>query len=85
MEELRKKIALLSKPIWNIKDVGDYFGVCRNTAKQMLEQSIIKANGAIYGFENKVKSESVITLYCGHTKKEEMEILCAGAKYEESI
>lgn len=78
MEELQLKIKLLAKPIWAERDIVEFFEVSRPVAKRMLDQSITKGNGKIYGFPNKVKSESVIALYCGHSKKEELEILCAG-------
>lgn len=83
--ELKDRINLLSKPIWAEKDITIYFGVGRHVAKSMLEEAIVRANGAVYGFPTRVKSESVISLYCGHSKKEEMEILGAGIKYEDVI
>lgn len=79
MEELHYKIKLLTKPIWAEKDIVEYFRVSRPVAKNMLEQACLKAHGSVYGFPNRVKSEAVIALYCGHSKKEELEILCAGA------
>lgn len=78
MDELSKKITLLSYPIWNLREVQEYFGVGKVVGRRMMDQAILQANGAVVGMPTKIKSESMIVLFTGHTKGDELKILKAG-------
>lgn len=78
MDELLKKITLLSYPIWNLREVQEYFGVGKVVGRRMMDEAILHAEGAVKGMPTKVKSESMITFFTGHSKGQELKILRAG-------
>ena len=54
MDLLEDKLKLLSKPIWQVKDVMSYFEVGRPYAQQMVDNTIAHANGGVEGMPTRV-------------------------------
>lgn len=78
MDLLEDKLKLLSKPIWQVKDVMSYFEVGRPYAQQMVDNTIAHANGGVEGMPTRVLTEAILKLYTGHTREYEIKILKSG-------
>jgi hypothetical protein len=69
MDESKK--AILSKAVWNCKDIEIYCGCSRTKAYRLLNLAKDKFNGAVPLGVGYAKSDSVLALY-GTSRNEEM-------------
>ena len=68
-----EKKELLLKPVWDYKDIMNYFGVKHSQAYRLKERAIKEHNGAVKIGSQYVKTDSLLALY-GTSRKEELEL-----------
>jgi hypothetical protein len=64
---------LLLKPVWDYKDIMNYFNVKHTTAYTIKERAIKEFDGAVKIGSQYVKTDSVLSLY-GTNRKEELKV-----------
>jgi hypothetical protein len=69
-----KKKELLLKPVWDYKDIMNYFGVKHTTAYTIKERAIKEFDGTVKFGTQFVKTDSVLALY-GTSRKQELDTI----------
>ena len=68
------KKELLLKPVWDYKDIMNYFGVkSPTTALKIKTRAINEQNGGVIWGKELVRTDAVLALY-GTSRKEELEL-----------
>lgn len=72
---MKKRKELLLKPVWDYKDIMNYFNVkSPTTAFKIKTRALTEQNGVVIWGNEYVKTDSVLALY-GTNRKQELEII----------
>jgi hypothetical protein len=74
MATAERKRELLLKPVWNYKDIMEYFGVKTTLAFGIKHRALDEQDGYVKWGNGLVKTDSVLALY-GTNRKQELEII----------